>query len=179
MSAGARSRSTWPRRSTAFERASPFPPPTSLQDGVSRTPFLPTRSALLTPPQRSLEAQLSSLKTTVLSLDAGLILPIALMTLPVLLLPYYLYTRPSKNTYDPTTGIGRGAPGFQTGSSRVALPASIVARIRMGEEVGSEEITEALEEEERRRKEEEEERRRQREADERVRWPGSFSVEGA
>ena len=59
------------------------------------------------------------------------------------------------------------------------MPASIVARIRMGEEVGSEEITEALEEEERRRKEEEEERRRQREADERVRWPGSFSVEGA
>lgn len=98
------------------------------------------------------------------------------MALPVLLLPYYLLTRPSKkNTYDPSTGIGRGAPGFQTGSTRVALPASIVARIRMGEEVGSEEITEALEEEERKRKEEEEERRRQREADERVSLPLSLS----
>lgn len=41
--------------------------------------------------------------------------------------------------------MGRGAPGFKTSVARVALPAEIVARIRLGEEVTAEEITEAIE----------------------------------
>ena len=48
--------------------------------------------------------------------------------------------------YDPKTGLGRGAPGFQTNVARVAVPAHIVARIRAGEEVSAEEITRAQEE---------------------------------
>ncbi|KAE8216158.1 hypothetical protein CF327_g622 [Tilletia walkeri] len=42
--------------------------------------------------------------------------------------------------YDPKTGIGRGAPGFQTGVKRVAVPAALAARIRAGEQVSPEEI---------------------------------------
>ncbi|CAO1632949.1 unnamed protein product [Sympodiomycopsis kandeliae] len=49
--------------------------------------------------------------------------------------------------YDPKTGLGRGAPGFQTNVSRIAVPAHIIARIRAGEEVSAEEITAAQEEE--------------------------------
>ncbi|AYO42284.1 hypothetical protein DNF11_1334 [Malassezia restricta CBS 7877] len=45
--------------------------------------------------------------------------------------------------YDPKTGLGRGAPGFQTNVKRVALPAELVARIRAGEQVSAEEITAA------------------------------------
>ncbi|WFD22968.1 hypothetical protein MEQU1_001652 [Malassezia equina] len=45
--------------------------------------------------------------------------------------------------YDPRTGLGRGAPGFQTNVQRVALPAELVARIRAGEQVSAEEITAA------------------------------------
>ncbi|PWN99448.1 hypothetical protein FA09DRAFT_328844 [Tilletiopsis washingtonensis] len=48
--------------------------------------------------------------------------------------------------YDPKTGLGRGAPGFQTNVARVAVPAHIVARIRAGEEVSAEEITRAQDE---------------------------------
>ncbi|PWN24688.1 hypothetical protein BDZ90DRAFT_262909 [Jaminaea rosea] len=47
--------------------------------------------------------------------------------------------------YDPKTGIGRGAPGFQTNVTRIAVPAHIVARIRAGEDVSAEEITAAQE----------------------------------
>jgi hypothetical protein len=63
-------------------------------------------------------------------------------------------------TYDAKTGLGRGAPGFLTGSKQVRLPVEIAARIRLGEEVTAEEITEALrvqkeiEEEEARREKE-------------------------
>ncbi|CAO1623572.1 unnamed protein product [Parajaminaea phylloscopi] len=52
--------------------------------------------------------------------------------------------------YDPKTGIGRGAPGFQTNVTRIAVPAHIVARIRAGEDVSAEEITAAQEAEARR-----------------------------
>ncbi|CAO1628512.1 unnamed protein product [Jaminaea pallidilutea] len=53
--------------------------------------------------------------------------------------------RPKVGAYDPKTGIGRGAPGFQTNVSRIAVPAHIIARIRAGEEVSAEEITAAQE----------------------------------
>lgn len=45
------------------------------------------------------------------------------------------------------TGIGRGAPGFITNVRKVAIPSHIAARIRAGEDVSADEITEALEEE--------------------------------
>ena len=48
--------------------------------------------------------------------------------------------------------------GFMTGSKRVALPLHIAARIKMGEEVSAEEITEALQLQ--KEQEEREERRR-------------------
>ncbi|WFD33709.1 hypothetical protein MCUN1_000522 [Malassezia cuniculi] len=51
----------------------------------------------------------------------------------------------STGEYDPATGIGRGAPGFQTNVKRIALPADIVRRIRAGEQVSAEEITAAQE----------------------------------
>lgn len=47
--------------------------------------------------------------------------------------------------YDPKTGLGRGAPGFQTNIQRIAVPPEIIARIRAGEEVSAEEITRAQE----------------------------------
>lgn len=63
----------------------------------------------------------------------------------------FAWPRKPKSTgaYDPTTGIGRGAPGFrksrltETNVKRIALPADIVARIRAGEQVSAEEITAA------------------------------------
>ncbi|KAN0066444.1 hypothetical protein ACQY0O_000538 [Thecaphora frezii] len=42
--------------------------------------------------------------------------------------------------YDPKTGIGRGAPGFQTGVKRLAVTPEIAARLRAGEQVSQEEI---------------------------------------
>lgn len=59
---------------------------------------------------------------------------------------YYFKPDPKPSSYNPETGLGRGAPGFLTGSRKVALPLHIAARIKMGEEVSPEEITEALEE---------------------------------
>jgi hypothetical protein len=53
--------------------------------------------------------------------------------------------RARNQTYDPKTGIGKGAPGFQTGVKRIAVPPEIIARIRAGEEVSAEEITRAQE----------------------------------
>lgn len=47
--------------------------------------------------------------------------------------------------YDPKTGLGRGAPGFQTNVKRIAVPPEIIARIRAGEEVSADEITRAQE----------------------------------
>ncbi|GAA5986547.1 hypothetical protein JCM11641_003670 [Rhodosporidiobolus odoratus] len=89
---------------------------------------------------------------------------ILLLSLPLLYLSYRLYTSftsPVSKPYDPKTGLGRGAPGFQTGVRRVQIPPALAARIRAGEEVSAEEVTKALEEEkERIKKEDEEERRR-------------------
>lgn len=53
---------------------------------------------------------------------------------------------PGSGAYDPKTGLGRGAPGFQTNVARIAVPAHIVARIRAGEDVSAEEITRAQDE---------------------------------
>jgi protoporphyrinogen oxidase len=50
---------------------------------------------------------------------------------------------PKSQAYDPKTGLGRGAPGFQTNIKRIAVPPEIMARIRAGEEVSAEEITAA------------------------------------
>ncbi|KAJ7212273.1 hypothetical protein GGX14DRAFT_361766 [Mycena pura] len=41
-------------------------------------------------------------------------------------------------------GIGKGAPGFQTGVRKVRVPPEIMERIQRGEEVSAEEITAAL-----------------------------------
>ncbi|KAJ9478002.1 hypothetical protein PHBOTO_001568 [Pseudozyma hubeiensis] len=46
--------------------------------------------------------------------------------------------------YDPKTGLGRGAPGFQTGVKRMAVTPEIAARMRAGEQVSAEEIEAAL-----------------------------------
>lgn len=42
------------------------------------------------------------------------------------------------------TGIGKGAPGFQTGVKKIAVTPEIAARLRAGEQVSSEEIEEAV-----------------------------------
>ncbi|KAL9939236.1 hypothetical protein V8E36_002049 [Tilletia maclaganii] len=55
-------------------------------------------------------------------------------------LPFFFDKRKRVGAYDPRTGIGRGAPGFQTSVKRVAVPAAIAARIRAGEDVSPEEI---------------------------------------
>ncbi|GAA5876642.1 hypothetical protein JCM16303_003609 [Sporobolomyces ruberrimus] len=99
------------------------------------------------------------------SLDPGLIAPVLVFSVPVLYFSYRVYqgiVSPSKKkTYNPSTGIGRGAPGFQTGVKKVAIPPELAARIRAGEEVSAEEVTAALDaERERMRQEEEEEERR-------------------
>lgn len=52
-------------------------------------------------------------------------------------------TSPKSQAYDPKTGLGRGAPGFQTNIKRIAVPPEIMARIRAGEEVSADEITAA------------------------------------
>jgi hypothetical protein len=64
--------------------------------------------------------------------------------------------RPASKAYDPKTGLGRGAPGFQTNIKRIAVPPEIIARIRAGEEVSADEITAA--QDKMRREEEEKER---------------------
>ncbi|PWZ01926.1 hypothetical protein BCV70DRAFT_157528 [Testicularia cyperi] len=46
--------------------------------------------------------------------------------------------------YDPSTGLGRGAPGFQTGVKRMAVTPEIAARMRAGEQVSAEEIEAAV-----------------------------------
>lgn len=75
----------------------------------------------------------------------------ALVAIPTVFISLRIYKffvpNPPANTYNPETGIGRGAPGFQTGSRRVALPSHIAMRIKLGDEVSADEITEALEQE--------------------------------
>ncbi|KAK0556397.1 hypothetical protein OC846_001222 [Tilletia horrida] len=55
-------------------------------------------------------------------------------------LPFFTGKKRSVGAYDPKTGIGRGAPGFQTSVKRIAVPAALAARIRAGEQVSPEEI---------------------------------------
>ncbi|GAA5823922.1 hypothetical protein JCM5353_007337 [Sporobolomyces roseus] len=97
------------------------------------------------------------------SIDPALIAPILILSVPALYFTYGVIlrlTQGPQKTYNPTTGIGRGAPGFQTGVKKVAIPPELAARIRAGEDVSAEEVTEALDKErERMRKEEEEEER--------------------
>lgn len=47
--------------------------------------------------------------------------------------------------YDPSTGLGRGAPGFQTNIQKVSISPGLAARIRAGEDVSAEEVTRDLE----------------------------------
>ncbi|GAA6052077.1 hypothetical protein JCM3770_006619 [Rhodotorula araucariae] len=82
--------------------------------------------------------------------DSSLLPPLLFVSLPVAYLGYRLYrallsVSPSSLPYDPKTGVGRGAPGFQTGVRRVAIPPALAARIRAGEEVSADEVTAALE----------------------------------
>lgn len=98
------------------------------------------------------------------SFDTALIPPLLFFAVPVFLASSRIYSyfkgssSPKAEKYNPETGIGRGAPGFLTGSKRVQLPLHIAMRIKLGEEVTAEEITEALEEQ--RLQEEAEERKR-------------------
>lgn len=94
-----------------------------------------------------------------------MIAPLLVLSVPFVYFSYRVYrgiVSPSSSSkkYNPTTGIGRGAPGFQTGVKRVAIPPELAARIRAGEDVSAEEVTAALDaERERMRKEEAEEER--------------------
>lgn len=94
--------------------------------------------------------------------DSALIPPLLFFAVPVFLASSRIYSyfkgSGKANTFNKETGIGRGAPGFLTGSKKVALPLHIAMRIKLGEEVTAEEITEALEEQ--RLQEEAEERKR-------------------
>ncbi|GAA5955958.1 hypothetical protein JCM10213_000080 [Rhodosporidiobolus nylandii] len=80
--------------------------------------------------------------------DTSIVPPLLIISVPVLYIAYKVFVAvtPAKaKPYDPKTGIGRGAPGFQTGVRRVAIPPALAARIRAGEEVSAEEVTVALE----------------------------------
>ncbi|BGP41046.1 hypothetical protein JCM10450v2_005064 [Rhodotorula kratochvilovae] len=82
--------------------------------------------------------------------DTSLLPPLLLVSLPVAYIGYRIYRSllsisPTSLPYDPKTGVGRGAPGFQTGVRRVAIPPALAARIRAGEDVSAEEVTAALE----------------------------------
>ncbi|KAK4704821.1 hypothetical protein P7C70_g1384, partial [Phenoliferia sp. Uapishka_3] len=78
------------------------------------------------------------------SFDAALIVPILCLSLPVIYFSRQAYANYVEKQRLLKQGIGRGVPGFLTGSQKVALPLAIVARIRMGEDVSAEEITEAI-----------------------------------
>ncbi|PKI85675.1 hypothetical protein MVES1_000746 [Malassezia vespertilionis] len=84
--------------------------------------------------------------------SAAIPLPTIICTIAIIAGAWFAYSRltlpsskPGGGAYDPQTGIGRGAPGFQTNVRRVALPADLVARIRAGEEISPEEIAAAQE----------------------------------
>lgn len=66
---------------------------------------------------------------------------------PLVLLPlgYYYVRRYLAARKLARTGIGRGAPGFQTGVKRIAVTPEIAARLRAGEQVSTEEIEAAVE----------------------------------
>ncbi|GAA5890680.1 hypothetical protein JCM6882_000623 [Rhodosporidiobolus microsporus] len=99
------------------------------------------------------------------NVDASLVPPLLLVSLPVIYISYRLFTSLAgggkSKSYNPQTGLGRGAPGFQTGVKRVAIPPALAARIRAGEEVSAEEVTAALEAEKERMSREEAEEEKQ------------------
>jgi len=99
------------------------------------------------------------------SFDPALVVPLAVLSLPLLYIASRLYSTAAAKKKLATTGIGRGAPGFLTGVRKVTIPPHIAARIRMGEEVSGEEITAALEEERERLEEEERVRLEREDAD--------------
>lgn len=88
--------------------------------------------------------------------------PLLFFAVPVFLISarIYHYFKPasaSSSAYNPKTGLGRGAPGFQTATRKVAIPRALAERIRAGEDVSAEEVTEALEAERERLEKEERE----------------------
>lgn len=94
---------------------------------------------------------------------SSLLPPLLMVGLPVAFVGYRIYRfllpgqgSASRRAYNPSTGIGRGAPGFQTGVKKVAIPPELAARIRAGEDVSAEEVTAAIEAEQQRIAEEEE-----------------------
>lgn len=102
------------------------------------------------------------------SFDTALLPPLLFFAVPVFLIStrIYKYLKPaSAQTYDPKTGIGRGAPGFTTNTRKVAIPRHLAERIRAGEDVSAEEVTAALEEERERLEKEEREQREREEAE--------------
>ncbi|BGP56138.1 hypothetical protein JCM8202_005905 [Rhodotorula sphaerocarpa] len=94
-------------------------------------------------------------------MDSSLLPPLLMVGLPVAFVGYRIYrffagsSSGSRQAYNPSTGIGRGAPGFQTGVKRVAVPPALAARIRAGEDVSAEEVTAAIEAEKERLAQEE------------------------
>ncbi|GJJ08139.1 hypothetical protein Clacol_002347 [Clathrus columnatus] len=64
---------------------------------------------------------------------------------PLILLPIGYYVRRYLAARKlAKTGIGRGAPGFQTGVKRIAVTPEIAARLKAGEQVSTEEIEAAV-----------------------------------
>lgn len=88
-------------------------------------------------------------------MDAQLVAVGLVVSVPLLFAVYKVYSnltslsaatkKKQQQGSDSDTFIGRGAPGFATGSKRVALPRELAERIRRGEEVSAEEVTAALE----------------------------------
>jgi len=78
-------------------------------------------------------------------MDLSLIPILLVLLVPVLFLIYRSIKSRQKARLLKEKGIGRGAAGFQTNVRRIAVPPEIAARIRRGEQVSAEEITEAQE----------------------------------
>ncbi|KIJ50418.1 hypothetical protein M422DRAFT_245683 [Sphaerobolus stellatus SS14] len=70
---------------------------------------------------------------------------LAWIAIPALLIPLGLYIRSRLAARKlAKTGIGKGAPGFQTGVRRLAVTPEIAARLRAGEQVTPAEIEAAV-----------------------------------
>lgn len=98
----------------------------------------------LSPPSSPASYPLTSPSSQV---DSSLVFPLACCAVVVLFPAYKAYswyTEKNRLKEVERTGIGRGAKGFMTGTKRVALPVHLAARVRLGEYVSPEEITEAL-----------------------------------
>ncbi|KAF8513925.1 hypothetical protein BU17DRAFT_94963 [Hysterangium stoloniferum] len=69
---------------------------------------------------------------------------LAWVIVPIVLVPLGLYIRSRLAARKlARTGIGRGAPGFQTSVRKLAVTPEIAARLRAGEQVSPEEIAAA------------------------------------